>query len=169
MQCHNSTQQHLSCKILIQPGLHQKRTRAMQYLILSSSSIYRMLQLIHTTKAFCWQMWWEIVCYNQCCGKGQGCRDFWKPSKPYHVGIHWKALAEHSQMSTHVPRFQSFFNFFASYCIGQISHQQHKGSCIKYLAIKCIDCQISLMRCTLRVWITQIYTMFDILKTSTLC
>ena len=30
-------------------------------------------------------------------------------------------------MSTHVPRFQSFFRFFASFCIGQISHQQHKG------------------------------------------
>ena len=30
-----------------------------------------------------------------------------KPSKPGHVGIHWKALTEYSQMSTHVPGFQS--------------------------------------------------------------
>ena len=30
-------------------------------------------------------------------------------------------------MSTHVPGFQSFFRIFASFCIGQISHQQHKG------------------------------------------
>ena len=32
-----------------------------------------------------------------------------------HVGIHWKALAEYSQMSTHVPGFESFFSFFASF------------------------------------------------------
>ena len=47
---------------------------------------------------------------------------FLKPSKPFHVGIHWNALAECSQMSTHIPGFQSFFRFFASFCIGQISH-----------------------------------------------
>ena len=29
-------------------------------------------------------------------------------------------------MSTHVVGFQSLFRFFASFCIGQISHQQHK-------------------------------------------
>ena len=28
-------------------------------------------------------------------------------------------------MSTHVPGFQSFFRFFASFCIGQIKQQQH--------------------------------------------
>ena len=28
---------------------------------------------------------------------------FWKPSKPCHVGIHWIALAEYSQMSAHGP------------------------------------------------------------------
>ena len=59
--------------------------------------------------------------------KAQGRKGFGKLSKPYHVGIHWIALAEHSQMSTHVPGFHSFFSFFASFCIGQISHQQHKG------------------------------------------
>ena len=41
--------------------------------------------------------------------KGQRCR---KHSKPCHVGIHWIALAECSQMSTHVPGFQSFSRFF---------------------------------------------------------
>ena len=45
--------------------------------------------------------------------KAQGCKDFLKPSKPCLVGTHWKALAEHSQMSTHLPRvsmvFQDFF------------------------------------------------------------
>ena len=37
------------------------------------------------------------------------------------------ALAKYSQMSTHVPGFLSLFRFFASFCIGQISHQQPKG------------------------------------------
>ena len=30
-------------------------------------------------------------------------------------------------MSTHVPGFQSFSYSFSEFCIGQISHQQHKG------------------------------------------
>ena len=30
-------------------------------------------------------------------------------------------------MITHMPGFHSFFSFFASFCIGQISHQQHKS------------------------------------------
>ena len=47
--------------------------------------------------------------------------------KPCHVGIHWIALTEYSQMSTHMQGFQSFFKFFASFCIGQFSQQQHKG------------------------------------------
>ena len=44
--------------------------------------------------------------------KDQGWKGFWKPSEPCHVGIHWIALAEPSQMSTHMPGFQSFFRFF---------------------------------------------------------
>ena len=40
------------------------------------------------------------------------------PYKPCHVGIHWKALAEHYQMSINVPGFQSYFRLFASFCIG---------------------------------------------------
>ena len=59
--------------------------------------------------------------------KEQRCKYFWKPSKPCHVGIHWIELAEYSQMSTHLPGFLSFFRFLTSFCIGQISHQQHKG------------------------------------------
>ena len=57
--------------------------------------------------------------------KTQGGKDFWKPSKPCHVGIHWIALAEYSQMCTHVSEFQLFFRFFTLFCIGQFSHQQH--------------------------------------------
>ena len=40
--------------------------------------------------------------------KAQGCKDFWKPSKPCFVGIHWIALAEYSQMSTNMPGIKSF-------------------------------------------------------------
>ena len=59
--------------------------------------------------------------------KAQERKEFWKPSKPCHVGIHWIALAEYSQESTHLPGFQSFFRIFASFCNDQSSHQQHKG------------------------------------------
>ena len=52
--------------------------------------------------------------------EAQGCKDFWKSSKPCHIGIHLAALAENTQMTTHVPGFQSFFKLFASFCIGQI-------------------------------------------------
>ena len=50
-----------------------------------------------------------------------------KKTKTCHVGIHWIALTEYSQMSIQKPRFQSFLRIFASFSIGQISHQQHKG------------------------------------------
>ena len=41
--------------------------------------------------------------------KSQKRKNLWKPSKPCHVGVHWKALAEYSQMSTHLPGFAKFF------------------------------------------------------------
>ena len=44
--------------------------------------------------------------------KAQERKDFFKSSKPCHVGIHWKALAEYSSMGTHVPRFESFYKVF---------------------------------------------------------
>ena len=54
--------------------------------------------------------------------KAQGRKDFWKPSKPCYVGIHWKFLTEYCQMSTNFSRFQSFFRIFASFFpIGQIA------------------------------------------------
>ena len=65
--------------------------------------------------------------------KAQGCKNFRKTSKPCHVGIHWIALAEYSQMSTYVPGFQSFFRFFASFCIGQINHW-HMGTHMRVLS-----------------------------------
>ena len=50
---------------------------------------------------------------------------FLKTFKPCQVGIHWIALAEFFQMNTHLPGFRSFSTYFASFCIDQISHQQH--------------------------------------------
>ena len=47
--------------------------------------------------------------------KGQGCKVFWKPYKPCHVGMHWIALTEYSQMSTHVPGLQSSLSFSLHY------------------------------------------------------
>ena len=42
-------------------------------------------------------------------------------------------------MSTHMPGFQSFFRFFASFCIGHMSHQQYKGLvCVAFDPIKVI-------------------------------
>ena len=35
--------------------------------------------------------------------------------KPFHVGINWIALAEYSQMSTHMPGFSHFSAIFASF------------------------------------------------------
>ena len=58
--------------------------------------------------------------------KAQKRKDFCKPSKLSHLGIHWIALAEFFQMSTHLPGFQSVSRFFIPFCICQISHQQHK-------------------------------------------
>ena len=48
--------------------------------------------------------------------KAPGHKDFWKPSKPCHVGIHWIAQARYCQISTHLTGFQSFSAWF---CIGQ--------------------------------------------------
>ena len=59
--------------------------------------------------------------------KAQRCKDFWKPSKLCHVSIHWRAVTEYSQMSTHLPGFQPSLWSFASFSIGQISLQQHKS------------------------------------------
>ena len=54
------------------------------------------------------------------------CKDFWKPSKPCPVGIHWIAIAEYSQMSTHVPGFQIFQSFFMFFCIIWLGHRSQQ-------------------------------------------
>ena len=76
--------------------------------------------------------------------KGQGRKDFGKPFKPCHLGIHWKAPAEFSKMSNHMPGFQSFYRFFASCCIGKLAtisvrvnpHEVHVMESIKQIRRK---------------------------------
>ena len=53
--------------------------------------------------------------------KAQGHNIFRKPSKHFHVGIHWKALAVCSQMGTHLPGFQSFSVFFNHFVLGKLA------------------------------------------------
>ena len=70
-----------------------------------------------------WQVLCPIIatyipfkCWGYFCpSKAHGHKDFWEPSKPCHVGTHWKVLSEYSQMRTNVPVFQSFFLKF--FCI----------------------------------------------------
>ena len=58
--------------------------------------------------------------------KAQEHKDFWKPSKPCHVGIHWNALAVSALRWVPIYQgFRHFFRFFASFCIRRISHQQN--------------------------------------------
>ena len=47
---------------------------------------------------------------------------FWKPVNPCHVGIHWKDLAEYSQMSTYLPGFQSFNRFLHHFVLVKLAN-----------------------------------------------
>ena len=42
-------------------------------------------------------------------------------SKPCHVGIHWIALAEYSQMSTHMPGFLSFVSCLHHFVLAKLA------------------------------------------------
>ena len=47
---------------------------------------------------------------------------FLKPSQPCHVGIHWIALAEYSQMSTNVvPELKSFFRCLHTFILAKLA------------------------------------------------
>ena len=52
---------------------------------------------------------------------------FFKLSKPGHVGTHWIALAEYSQMSTHVPGLRLFFRYCVSFHINKIICSHFSG------------------------------------------
>ena len=45
--------------------------------------------------------------------------------KPCRVGINWIALAKHSDEYPCARLSVFFLGFFASFCIGKISHEQH--------------------------------------------
>ena len=64
------------------------------------------------------QEWHSSITSNP--SKAKKSIDFLKQSKPCHVGIHQIALAKYSQMNTHLPGFQSFFRYFALFCITKI-------------------------------------------------
>ena len=49
-------------------------------------------------------------------------QNLWKASKPCHVGIHWIALHEYSQMSTYMPGFQSFFRFLHHFVLAKLAN-----------------------------------------------
>ena len=53
--------------------------------------------------------------------KALGCKDLWKPFKPCHVGIHWIALAEYFQMSTHMSGFQYFLGCFHHFVVAKLA------------------------------------------------
>ena len=53
--------------------------------------------------------------------KAQRRKDFGKPSKPCHVGIHWIALTEFFQLSTHLPGFQSFPGFLHHFVLAKLA------------------------------------------------
>ena len=74
--------------------------------------------------------------------KAQGSKDFLKPSKLFHVGIYWIALSSCSQMSSHLPGFQSIF-FLHHFFNSQTSHQQ-EGYIYYYIDIYSKDVILAL-------------------------
>ena len=53
--------------------------------------------------------------------KARGCKDFCKPTKPCHVGIHWKALTEYSQRSNNLSGFSHFSGFLYHFVSAKIA------------------------------------------------
>ena len=63
--------------------------------------------------------------------KTEGRKYFGKPSNPCHVGIHWIALAEYSQMSIHVPGFQSFLRILHYFVLAKLATSGKRVNAIK--------------------------------------
>ena len=53
--------------------------------------------------------------------KAKGRKDSLKPPKPCHVGIHWIALPEYSQMSTYLPGFSYFPAFLHNFVLAKLA------------------------------------------------
>ena len=73
--------------------------------------------------------------------KDKGYTDFWKTSKPCHVGIHWKALAEYSRMNNHAPRFQSFFRFSYHFVSVKLATSSIKDKMAEHYSWQVIESQ----------------------------
>ena len=67
--------------------------------------------------------------------KAQGCKYFWTPSKPYHIGIHWITLAEFSQMSAHLPAFQSFLSFLHHFVMAKLATTSIRVNCPHFIEL----------------------------------
>ena len=70
--------------------------------------------------------WLTLPMLRLLSSEAQGCKHFWKPSLPCHIGIHWKALAEYSQMR---PICQGFSEF--SGCVHHFVMAKFATSSIK--------------------------------------
>ena len=118
--------------LLLTKILWDRQTWTTWYWILANNSHYNLTsdncganvgQMYHTSRQQFLEELLTLPMLRQLLSKAQGSKDYLKPSKPCHVGIHWIALAEYS-----FARVWWFFRLFASSCIDQISHQQHKGN-----------------------------------------
>ena len=93
-------------------------------------------RILHMTDQFSWSHWVSHIQVKLYHGfshfltlpmlkllssNAQECKYIWKLSKPCNVGIHWIALTEYSQMSTHMSGFQWFFRIYELFCIGQLA------------------------------------------------
>ena len=78
------------------------------------------LNLKNTLLCNFWQTYLTLPMLRLLLSKAQERKDSLKPPKPCHVGIHWIALTEHSQMSTHMAGFQSVFRFLHHFIFAKL-------------------------------------------------
>ena len=60
------------------------------------------------------KIWRNNLMLRLLSSKGKGCKDFCKPSKSCHAGVHIIASSEYSQMNIHVPglKFTGLLHYF---------------------------------------------------------
>ena len=85
----------------------------------STHDIFDLLQKVG--KHSMWNTTLTLPMLRLLSSKEQGCKDFWKLSKPCHVVIHYIALTEYSQMSTHMPGFRSFVIFLRHFELAKLA------------------------------------------------
>ena len=99
--------------------------KQISYLIILWWLMYKLLQTVMTEVV--WSLTLQCWGYSVQSAKKQ---DVWKPSKPCHVGIHWRALCLWLSTLRWVPLcqgFSHFSGFLHHFVFVKISHQQHKG------------------------------------------